>query len=261
MQLLQKSPQTNRRYCSPQPAKLWGKSCSHILFHLFFLDFEIFTWNLSPEVPKGPRFTECSSYWSHFPCQLALAPLKLQETSDFFVSSCSSPGLFLLLLHFVEFSFPIFLHFSLLAEILPQLLWGHTFISSRLGWLAFGSHSSWPSLMGCVPLSLHPSHLHTKGENWEKKTTQKTELELPELIIFNLHWAQTYTSAFRQLLPNSCSCQQTHRAHGHWHSCSQPAGSDQSCLFPGVPSAASKVHKGIRNGCMTICPHMKSGCG
>lgn len=142
-------------------------------FFTFFLDFEIFTWNLSPEVPKGPRFTECSSYWSHFPCQLALAPLKLQETSDFFVSSCSSPGLFLLQLHFVEFSFPIFLHFSLLAEILPQLLWSHTFISSRLGWLAFGSHSSWPSLMGCVPLSLHPSHLHTKGENWKKKNNSE----------------------------------------------------------------------------------------
>lgn len=94
-----------------------------------------------------------------FPLPASSGSSEAPRNLRFFVSSCSSPGLFLLQLHFAEYSFPLFLHFSLLVEILPQLLWSHTFISSRLSWLAFGFHSYWLSLMGCVQLFFHPSHL------------------------------------------------------------------------------------------------------
>lgn len=57
--------------------------------------------------------------------------------------------------------FPLFLHHSLFAVNLLQLLWSHTFISNRLSRIAFCFHSYWLSLTGCVRLPFHPRHLGT----------------------------------------------------------------------------------------------------
>lgn len=120
-----------------------------------------------------------------FPLPACSGSSEAARNLRFFVSSCSFPGLFLLQLHFVEFSFPLFLHFSLLAEIPPQLLWSHTFISDGLSWLAFCFHSYWLFLMGCVRLSFHPSHLHTYGERIKKKKKTKHSENQTRIIRIN----------------------------------------------------------------------------
>lgn len=198
-------------------------------------DFEIFNWNMSlryqrvkglENVPAIGAISPASLFWLLWSCKKPQIFCVLL----FFLQACSYFTCILLNLVFHFF----FTFFWLKKFFLSFFGATPSFLTGSAGLPVVSIATGFPS-WGVSDCPFAPAiyihmgrELKKKRQKTSKKTTQKTELELPELITFNLYWAQTYTARFRQLPSNTCGFKHTQGTSD----LQSPVRNDQSCLFP-----------------------------